>query len=459
MINNNNSNEANKLGTENVGRLICKMSIPIMFSMMVMALYNVVDSIFISHYSAKSLASLSIVFPLQMGIIAVSTGTAIGINSLTSRYLGAGNKEKANKTALTGMWLEIISSLFFIVFGIFFSGIFARAFSQDPEIINGTKVYLSICLIISTPLMFASVLERLMQAEGDSFHPMIVQIVSALINIVFDPIFIYGLGPFPEMGVAGAALATVLGQIVGCIIAYVFYRRINILSARIHNLIKFKPEKNTVKEIYKIALPSIILQGLTSVSTLLMNLIVVVFSDIAVAVFGLYFKVQSFLFMPLFGLNSGVIPIVGYNYGARDKSRIIKAIKLSMIIGCAIMAAGTLLFQVFPNLILSPFKTTEEMNRIAYTAFRIISIGFIFSAIAVVINGFFMGIGAGVSAMSVNLARQLILLVPLAFILSKTTLGLSGVWIAFPISDVISSVLACALFVKEKNKIDRKNYW
>lgn len=458
MINNSNS-DRNILGVENIGSLICKMSIPIMFSMMVMALYNVVDSIFISHYSAKYLASLSIVFPLQMGIIAVCSGTAIGINSLTSRYLGAGNTDKANKVAITGMWLEIISSLVFILFGIFFSGVFANAFSSDPEITNGTKAYLSICLIISTPLMFSSVIERLMQAEGDSIHPMIVQIVGALINIVLDPVFIFGIGPFPEMGVAGAALATVLGQIIGCIIAYIFYRRINILSARIHNLIKFKPEKQTIKEIYKVALPSIVLQGLTSISTLLMNIIVVAFSEIAVAVFGLYFKVQSFLYMPLFGLNSGVIPIVGYNYGARNKDRVVKTVRIAMAIGCSVMLLGTLLFQFFPNLILSPFKTTEEMNKIAYVAFRIISIGFIFSAIAIVINGFFMGIGAGVSAMSVNLARQLILLVPLAFFLSKTALGISGVWVAFPISEVLSTILAYALFIKEKNKIDNKNYW
>ena len=458
MINNSNS-DRNILGVENIGSLICKMSIPIMFSMMVMALYNVVDSIFISHYSAKYLASLSIVFPLQMGIIAVCSGTAIGINSLTSRYLGAGNTDKANKVAITGMWLEIISSLVFILFGIFFSGVFANAFSSDPEITNGTKAYLSICLIISTPLMFSSVIERLMQAEGDSIHPMIVQIVGALINIVLDPVFIFGIGPFPEMGVAGAALATVLGQIIGCIIAYIFYRRINILSARIHNLIKFKPEKQTIKEIYKVALPSIVLQGLTSISTLLMNIIIVAFSDIAVAVFGLYFKVQSFLYMPLFGLNSGVIPIVGYNYGAKNKDRVIKTVRIAMSIGCSVMLLGTLLFQFLPNLILSPFKTTEEMNKIAYVAFRIISIGFIFSAIAIVINGFFMGIGAGVSAMSVNLARQLILLVPLAFFLSKTALGISGVWVAFPISEVLSTILAYALFIKEKNKIDNKNYW
>ena len=458
MINNSNS-DRNILGVENIGSLICKMSIPIMFSMMVMALYNVVDSIFISHYSAKYLASLSIVFPLQMGIIAVCSGTAIGINSLTSRYLGAGNTDKANKVAITGMWLEIISSLVFILFGIFFSGVFANAFSSDPEITNGTKAYLSICLIISTPLMFSSVIERLMQAEGDSIHPMIVQIVGALINIVLDPVFIFGIGPFPEMGVAGAALATVLGQIIGCIIAYIFYRRINILSARIHNLIKFKPEKQTIKEIYKVALPSIVLQGLTSISTLLMNIIIVAFSDIAVAVFGLYFKVQSFLYMPLFGLNSGVIPIVGYNYGAKNKDRVIKTVRIAMAIGCSVMLLGTLLFQFLPKLILSPFKTTEEMNKIAYVAFRIISIGFIFSAIAIVINGFFMGIGAGVSAMSVNLARQLILLVPLAFFLSKTALGISGVWVAFPISEVLSTILAYALFIKEKNKIDNKNYW
>ena len=458
MINNSNS-DRNILGVENIGSLICKMSIPIMFSMMVMALYNVVDSIFISHYSAKYLASLSIVFPLQMGIIAVCSGTAIGINSLTSRYLGAGNTDKANKVAITGMWLEIISSLVFILFGIFFSGVFANAFSSDPEITNGTKAYLSICLIISTPLMFSSVIERLMQAEGDSIHPMIVQIVGALINIVLDPVFIFGIGPFPEMGVAGAALATVLGQIIGCIIAYIFYRRINILSARIHNLIKFKPEKQTIKEIYKVALPSIVLQGLTSISTLLMNIIIVAFSDIAVAVFGLYFKVQSFLYMPLFGLNSGVIPIVGYNYGAKNKDRVIKTVRIAMAIGCSVMLLGTLLFQFLPNLILSPFKTTEEMNKIAYVAFRIISIGFIFSAIAIVINGFFMGIGAGVSAMSVNLARQLILLVPLAFFLSKTALGISGVWVAFPISEVLSTILAYALFIKERNKIDNKNFW
>lgn len=458
MINNSNS-DRNILGVENIGSLICKMSIPIMFSMMVMALYNVVDSIFISHYSAKYLASLSIVFPLQMGIVAVCSGTAIGISSLTSRYLGAGNTDKANKVAITGMWLEIISSLVFILFGIFFSGVFANAFSSDPEITNGTKAYLSICLIISTPLMFSSVIERLMQAEGDSIHPMIVQIVGALINIVLDPVFIFGIGPFPEMGVAGAALATVLGQIVGCVIAYIFYRRINILSARIHNLIKFKPEKQTIKEIYKVALPSIVLQGLTSISTLLMNIIVVAFSEIAVAVFGLYFKVQSFLYMPLFGLNSGVIPIVGYNYGAKNKDRVIKTVRIAMAIGCSIMLLGTLLFQFFPNLILSPFKTTEEMNKIAYVALRIISLGFTFSAIAIVINGFFMGIGAGVSAMSVNLARQLILLVPLAFFLSKTALGISGVWVAFPVSEVLSTILAYALFIKEKNKIDNKNYW
>lgn len=455
----NNNSENNKLGSEKIGKLICKMSIPIMFSMMVMALYNVVDSIFISHYSAKSLASLSIVFPLQMAIIAVCSGTAIGINSLTSRYLGAGNKEKANKVALTGMWLEIISSLVFILIGVFFSGLFAKSFSNDPEIINGTRTYLAICLIVSTPLMFSSVLERLMQAEGDSFHPMIVQIVGAVINIVFDPLMIFGIGPFPEMGVAGAAVATVLGQAVGCVVAYLSYRKINILYVRIHHLLKFRPDKQIIKEIYGVALPSIILQGLTSVSTLLLNLVVIAFSDIAVAVFGLYFKVQSFLFMPLFGLNSGVIPIVGYNYGAKDKHRVFKTIKISSVIGVCIMIVGTFLFQVFPNVILLPFNTTDEMNTIAYLALRIISCGFVFSAVSVVLNGFFMGIGAGVSAMFINLARQLVLLVPAAFILSKTALELLGVWVAFPVAEILSSLLAFALFVREKNKLEKNNYW
>lgn len=450
---------SNKLGSDKIGHLICTMSIPIMFSMMVMALYNVVDSIFLSHYSQKALASLSLVFPLQMATIAVGTGTAIGINSLTSRSLGERNREKANRVALTGIFLEIVSSLVFVLFGLLFSASFSRMFSSDIEIINDTKVYLTICLGFCPFLMVSSVLERLMQATGDSLHPMIVQIIGAVINIVFDPLFIFGIGPFPKMGVAGAALATVFGQFVGCIIAYIFYRKNDTLSARIHHLFKFKPNGKMIKEIYAVALPSIILQGLNSVSTLFLNLIIASFSDIAVAVFGLYFKVQSFLYMPLFGLNSGVIPIVGYNYGARMRERVYKTIKLAMITAVSIMFVGTLLFQIFPNVILMAFKTTEEMDIIAYKALRIISCGFMFSAAAIVINGFFMGLGAGVSAMIINLSRQLILLVPLAFILSKTSLGIYGVWTAFPASEMLAFILALVLYFSKKKSLDKANHW
>ena len=390
-------------------------------------------------------------------MIAISVGTGVGINAILSMNLGKKDYKAVSRVAKNGIFLNICGSLVFLIFGLFFSSFYFRSQTDIPEIIDYGVQYLNICCVFSFGLFLEVTFEKLLQATGKTLFSMYTQGLGAVINIILDPILIFGYFGLPAMGVAGAAIATVVGQIASMFLgAFLNIKKNREIDFHFEDL---RLHGQTIKEIYSIGIPSIFMASITSVMTFGMNKILAAFSSTAIAFFGIYFKLQSFVFMPVFGLNNGIISIISYNYGAKNKDRVIKTVRIAMAIGCSVMLLGTLLFQFLPNLILSPFKTTEEMNKIAYVAFRIISIGFIFSAIAIVINGFFMGIGAGVSAMSVNLARQLILLVPLAFFLSKTALGISGVWVAFPISEVLSTILAYALFIKEKNKIDNKNYW
>lgn len=441
-----------RLGKERISSLVFSMSVPVMLSMAVLALYNVVDSIFIARYNEESLSALSIVFPIQQLHSAISVGTAIGIGSLLSRSLGEGNLKKSNLIALNSFFLSILVSIPFIIFAVFAAPMFARNFTNSERIYNDIVSYVRVVMCLNTPVSISIVVERLMQSEGDSLHPMLVQIIGAVVNIILDPLLIFGIGFFPELGITGAGIATVLGQVVGVTVAYCFFRKSKVITARFSDLKGFRPDKGIIKEIYVVGVPSIILQGLNSITVMSINLILKGFTELATAAFGIFFKVNSFLYMPIFGLNSGLIPIVGYNYGAKNRDRVFKAVKTGVIIAGSIMLVGTLVFQFLYDIILIPFDPSPELRVIIIDIFKYVSIGLVPSAIAIALNSFFMGIGAGVSAMIVNLVRQLVGLIPLIIILSKI-IGMTGVWMAYPIAELLALAAALLLYIIKKRSI------
>ena len=431
--------EENKMGTMPVNRLLVSMSVPMMISMIVQALYNIVDSIFVARVSEEALAAVSLAFPMQILYISVGAGTGVGINAVLSRALGEKDFEKANKAAENGIFLSVMSYLIFLLIGIFAVGPFFRGQTQQPEIVSSGISYLSICLIFSIGVFTQMTFERLLQSTGKTFYTMITQGIGAIINIILDPIFIFGWLGFPAMGAAGAAIATVIGQISAGILAIIFNYRVN------HEIKLdfrgFKPDRKIIKSIYIVGIPSVIMQAIGSVMTYGMNQILIQFSSTATAVFGVYFKLQSFVLMPIFGLNNGMIPIVAYNYGAANKERLMKTIKLSIGYAMAIMMCGLLAFQILPTELLKLFDASEHMMEIGIPALRTISISFLFAGYCIIVSSVFQALGNGVYSMVVSIARQLIVLLPVAYLLSKLG-GLHTVWWAFPIAEIMSLVLS-----------------
>ena len=441
-----NIQKENKMGIMPVNKLLISMSVPMMLSMLVQALYNVVDSIFVSRISENALTAVSLAFPAQNMLIAVSAGTCVGMNALLSKSLGEKNYKKANRIAENGIFVMFVSYIVFLILGIFFTRIFYEVQTDIPEIVNGGIVYTMICLTCSFGVFMQFVFEKMMQATGKTFYTMFTQGIGAIINIILDPILIFGLCGFPRLGVAGAAWATVIGQISAGVLAFILNKKLN-HEVTITLKGVMQPDKNLIKDIYMIAVPSIIMQSIGSVMTFCLNKILIVMTETAVAVFGVYFKLQSFIFMPVFGLNNGMVPIISYNYGARNKERMIKTIKLSVTYAVSIMFVGLLIMQAIPDRLLMMFEASENMLAIGIPALRIISTAFIFAGYCIVIGSVFQALGKAWFSMFVSLARQLFVLIPVAWLLAQSG-NVSLVWWCYPIAEIVSVIMSTIFFVK-----------
>lgn len=439
----------NKMGTKPVLPLLVSMAVPAMFSMLIQALYNIVDSAFVAQLSEGALTAVSIAFPIQTLMVAVSVGTSVGINSLVARRLGEQKHDEAGQAIVQGLFLMVCSWLVFLVFGLFFSKTFASMFSKNAEIIAMATSYISVVTMCSVFAFIQIVTEKSLQATGDMIHPMTIQLIGAVLNIVLDPIMIFGLFGMPKLGVTGAALATVIGQGIGMLYGlYILFAKSHAVEITLKN---FKVNTKSIKDIYQVGLPSMVMQSVGSVLVMGLNMILGTFSDTAVAVLGIYYKLQSFVFMPVFGLNQGMMPIVGYNYGARQKDRIYAALKYGIMIALGIMTFGMLCFNVIPQLLLQLFKPTEEMIKIGVPALRIISWSFPLAAISIIISAVFQAIGRGKFSLYISLFRQLILILPIAYFLSF--LGLNYVWMAFPIAECLAFIFTCFLYRSVKVNI------
>ncbi len=445
----------NKMGTMPIRKLLISMSLPMMASMLVQALYNIVDSIFVARVSEAALTAVSISFPIQNLMIAFGVGIGVGVNALLSKSLGEGDQLRAQRIALQGIFIEVICCAIFILVGIFAMDLFFRGQTADAEIIALGKDYLSICCIFSVGLFAQLIFERLLQATGRTVLSMISQCAGALINIIFDPILIFGVSwlGIPAMGVTGAAIATVFGQIVGGIVAIVLnVRRNRELAFRFRG---FRPDGKLCGGILFIGIPSAIMGSIGSFMTYGVNKILFAFEEVgktAAAVFGVYFKLQSFVFMPVFGLNNGMVPIVSYNYGAKRPDRITQTIRLSAIYAVAIMAAGVAVVQLIPDKLLLLFDASEQMLTIGVPALRIISTCFVFAGFSIVCSSVFQALGNSIFSMIMSITRQLAVLLPAAYILAHA-FGLHAVWYAFPIAEFVSLALSIIMLSHTYKKV------
>ncbi len=435
----------NKMGTMPVNKLLIHISLPMVISMLVQALYNIVDSIFVAQIDEYALTAVSLVFPVQNFMIAVGAGTGVGVNALLSKRLGEKRMKEVDLAANNSIFLAGCNYLLFLLIGIFCSDIYFRLQTDIPEIIEYGKTYLIICTAASFGMFGQFCFERLLQSTGRTVCTMITQTTGAVINLAFDPILIFGLFGFPKMGIAGAAAATVFGQIVAMGMAYLYNRKKNTeihLSASL-----LRPDKKTMLQIYEVAVPAILMQSIGSVMTFLMNKILLGFTSTAAAVFGVYFKLQSFIFMPIFGMNNGLIPIVAYNYGAGHKDRIIRTMKSSMLAAVVIMLAGLLTAELIPDRLLLLFNASEQMLGIGVPALRILCLCYVFAGISIVASGVFQGLGKSVYSLVLSIIRQLVILLPAAYLLSLTG-ELNAVWFAFPLAE-IASVLVTAFYLRK----------
>ena len=437
--------QENKMGVMPVGRLLAGMAVPMMISMLVQALYNVVDSVFVSRISENAFNAVGLAFPLQSLMIAVGAGTAVGINALLSRSLGEKKQDMADRAAGAGIFLSLCSAVVFAFIGIFLSRPFFLAQAKSvPEIVEMGTAYTRICLGLSVGIFCQFCFERLLQSTGRTTLAMLTQLAGAITNIVLDPIFIFGLLGAPRLGVTGAAVATVLGQFVGAILAIIINLKCN-HDIHIRSRL-IRPDKAAVKEIYRVGIPSIVMQSIGSVMTFGMNKILFVFTPTATAVFGAYFKIQSFIFMPIFGLNNGMVPIISYNFGAARPERVWKTVRLTIFTAVAIMFLGFLAFQTVPATLLSLFDASAEMTAIGIPALRIISISFLLAGFCIISGSVCQAIGNPMYSMVVSVCRQLVVLLPAAWLLAQTG-RLELVWWAFPIAE-IASVTLSAIFLR-----------
>ena len=434
----------NRMGTMPVGKLLVSMSLPIVISMLVQALYNVVDSLFVARISENALTAVSLAFPVQNLMIAIAVGTGVGLNALLSRSLGEKNFDEANHAARNGVFLYLLSYLLFVVLGLSCSRLFFALQTDSAEIIEGGTQYLMFCTVFSFGLFGQILCERLLQSTGRAIYSMITQAAGAITNIILDPILIFGLFGLPKMDVLGAAVATVIGQIVSLVIGVWLNIKKN---PDIHLSFKgFRPSMAVIGRIYSVGFPSILMNSISSVMTFGMNQILMAFESTAAAVFGVYFKLQSFVFMPVFGLNNGMVPIISYNFGARNKKRILKTIRLSAICAVGIMLLGLIIIQLFPDQLMRMFDASENMLTIGRRALRVISLSFIFAGFCIVASSVFQALGNGVFSLTVSVVRQLLIILPVAWLLGRLG-GLNAVWFAFPFAEIFATTL-CIIFLK-----------
>lgn len=439
------SRTENKMGTMPVSKLLFTMSLPMMISMLVQALYNIIDSIFVAQISEAALTAVSLAFPIQNLMIAVSAGTCVGVNALLSRSLGEGRRDLANLAAVNGVFLAFVSYAVFAIMGLTLSRFYFSSQTSNPEIIELGVQYMTICTVLGFGIFGEMMFERIIQSTGRTIYNMYSQGTGAILNIIFDPILIFGLFGAPEMGIQGAALATVFGQIVAMLMSLLFNKKKNpdvTLSFK-----GFHPHGATIRTIYAVGVPSTIMQSIGSLMLLGMNRILIGFSETAVSVLGVYFKLQSFIFMPIFGLNNGMIPIIAYNFGARNKKRIMDTIKLSIFSAVAIMLVGLAVFQFFPKQLLLLFNASDHMLEIGIPALRTISLSFLFAGYCIIVGSVFQALGNGVYSLIVSVIRQLIGILPLA-LLFAVLFGLNAVWLSFPLAELLSVTFSTILFIR-----------
>ena len=438
--------QENKMGVMPVKKLIVNMSVPMMISMLVQALYNVVDSVFVAMLSENALTAVTLAFPLQNLMIAVGAGTGVGVNAMLSRALGEKKYERSDKAANTAILLAIMSTIVFLILGLTITKPFINTQTTDPEIRQLGYTYLGIVMTIGIGIFMQVTFERLLQSTGRTNLSMISQMTGAIFNIIFDPILIFGLGPFPKMGVAGAAYATVCGQCVAaCLGLYLNLRHNHELHFSLKKVLH--PEAKIIGKIYAVGVPSILMMAIGSVMTYCMNMILKAFSSTAIAVFGAYFKLQSFFFMPVFGLNNGLIPVLAYNLGARKRSRIDEALKFALELAVCIMLCGTIVLEIFPTQLLSLFSPSKDMLCMGIPALRTIAIHFPIAACGIIMSSIFQAFSRSIYSLFVSLGRQLVILIPVAWLLAQTG-NVNNVWWCYPIAEVVSFILSLIFFKK-----------
>jgi len=447
---NSEKTENNRLGTMPIGRLIVYMSVPTMFSMLIQALYNIVDSIFVSHYSELALTAVSLAFPLQTLMISFAVGMSVGICSVISRRLGAGKPEEAFRAGETGYIIQLCLTAVFIAVGLFLSRPFLGLYTNDAELLELSATYACICLGIGIGVFISVFCEKTIQATGDTFHPMVIQAAGAIVNIILDPILIFGYLGLPSMGVAGAAYATVAGQLFSMCLGLFFLRRNRYVSI---SLLHPRWSRKSASDIFSVGFPAVVMQGIGTIMTSLMNGILISFNVLATTVFGVYFKLQSFVFMPVFGMNSGLMPILGFNYGAQNRARMLKTLRLGLVFAFLFMTAGSLVFITVPDALLGLFNASPAMMAIGEVALRRIAVTFPLAAISILLGALFQAIGDGYLSMIVSIVRQVFILIPCAWLLGRLY-GLDAVWFSFLVAEIVALTMSLLFYRKELKKLD-----
>lgn len=435
----------NKMGIEPIRKILLKMALPMMAAMLVQAMYNVVDSIFVSRICEDALTAVSLAFPVQTLLIAFATGTGVGVNAILSRSLGCKDRETAEKAAHNGIFLAVVSYLVFLLVGIFLVPVFYHSQTDSAAITAFGEQYLSIVCVASFGVFAEIIFERLLQGCGHTLYTMYTQLCGAVLNLILDPILIFGLFGLPAMGTAGAAIATVIGQIVSGLMAIFFNTRKN-REITIH-LRAIRPDGKIIGEIYRVAVPSILMQGIGSVMYYGMNLILIPFTSTASAVFGVYFKLQSFVLMPIFGLNNAMVPLLAFNYGAGKRTRMLQTIKCSVLYAVAIMLFGLAVFQLFPDKLLLLFAASDDMLKIGVPALRIMCLSYVFAGYCIVVGSVFQSLGNGMYSLWVSVLRQMVVLLPVAYLLARFG-GLHLVWWSFPIAEIISVAVSTLFLIR-----------
>ena len=437
----------NKMEHMEIKKLVISMSLPIIISMVIQALYNIVDSIFVAKISSDALTAVSLCYPVQTIMVAIACGTAVGFNTLLARYLGEKKFDYANNTMMHGILLGFLNGLVFLVLGLLFSNVFLSWFTRDVQILGLANTYIRICTMFSFSVFVQIIFERIMQATGNAIYNMVMQGAGAIINIILDPILIFGWFGLPRMGVTGAAIATVIGQFCGMTIGYwITKKKIDALEIKMSN---FSFSTDILARIYKVGVPAILMQSVLSFMTVFMNMIFAPISAMAISAFSVYYKLQNFLNMAVLGITNALIPIVAYNNGAKRKDRARDAIQFSLLLSIGIMFVGTIIFQLFPKQLLSMFSANDEMYAFGVPALKIISLSFVFAGISMVLCAAFQALNKANTSLVITLARQLVILIPLTYGLMKC-FGINMGWYAFVVTEIICSVYSLIVWRKMK---------